>query len=82
MIGEILAEMRRGSTTARMLSRKLGVEKSALDGMLRYMVRRGLVRELHHQCQSKGCRGCPYGRTCPDRPAIGYEVREDVRLHE
>jgi predicted transcriptional regulator len=74
MIEAILAEMQHGSTTVKELSRKLKVEKSALEGMLRYMVRRGMIRELHPQCRPKGCRGCPYHGKCPDLPVSGYEL--------
>jgi len=73
MIHEILAEMRRGSTTVKELSRKLGIGKSALEGMLRYMVRKGMIRELYPQCRPKGCLGCPYHGRCPDLPIVGYE---------
>jgi predicted transcriptional regulator len=72
VIDAILAEMRHGSTTVKELSRKLGIEKSALEGMLRYMVRKGMIRELHPQCRPKGCRGCPYHGRCPDLPIVGY----------
>lgn len=74
MIDRILAEMRRGSTTVKILSRKLGVEKSALEGMLQYMARKGVIRELHPQCRLKACRGCPYHGKCPDLPIVGYEL--------
>ena len=74
MIGRILAEMRRGTTTVKKLSRKLKVEQGALEGMLGYMLRKGMIRELHPQCRPKGCRGCPYQGKCQDMPVIGYEV--------
>jgi len=73
VIDAILAEMQRGSTTVKELSRKLGIEKSALEGMLRYMARRGMIRELHPQCRARGCRGCRYHGKCPDLPIVGYE---------
>jgi len=71
---EILAEMRRGSTTVRKLSRKLKMEKTALEGMLRYMVSKGLIRELYPQCRTKGCLGCRYHGKCSDMPVVGYEI--------
>jgi hypothetical protein len=74
MIQDILAEMRHGSTTVKKLSRELKIDKSALEGMLQYMVRKGLIRELHPKCRSKGCLGCPYHGRCPDLPIVGYEV--------
>jgi predicted transcriptional regulator len=84
MIREILAEMRRGSTTVRKLSRKLKIEKTALEGMLRYMVRKGLIRELYPQCRPKGCLGCPYHGKCSDMPVVGYEIvpQADVPVSE
>lgn len=74
MIQDILAAMRHGSTTVKKLSRELKIDKSALEAMLQYMVRKGLVRELHPECRSKGCLGCPYHGRCPDLPIVGYEV--------
>ncbi|MBN2465478.1 hypothetical protein JXD38_07630 [candidate division WOR-3 bacterium] len=74
MIEAILTEMQRGSTTVKALSKKLGIEKSALEGMLRFMVRKGMIRELYPQCRPKGCRGCPYHGKCPDLPVVGYEL--------
>lgn len=73
MINAVLAEMQHGSTTVKELSRKLKIEKSALEGMLKYMVRRGMIRELYPQCRPKGCRGCRYHGKCPDLPVVGYE---------
>jgi predicted transcriptional regulator len=74
MIRQILAEVRAGTTTVHELSRKLSVEESALQGMLQFMVRKGLVRELHPGCRPKGCRGCRYQGKCQDMPVTGYEV--------
>lgn len=74
MIRQVLAEMRRGTSTVKQLSRKLKIEQSALERMLGFMVRKGLVRELHPQCGPKGCRGCPYNGKCQDMPVTGYEV--------
>lgn len=72
MIRRVLAEMKQGTTTLRELSRKLGIEPGALDGMLRYMVRRGLVRETYHQCRVNECRGCRCLGRCEERPIAGY----------
>ena len=74
MIQQVLAEMRRGTTSVRDLSRRLGMEQSALEGVLRFMLRKKLIRELHPECRPKGCRGCPYQGKCQDMPVIGYEV--------
>jgi hypothetical protein len=76
MIEAILREVKAGTTSVRALSRKLGVERSALGGMLQYMVRRGLLRELHPECQPKGCRGCPYQGKCHTMPVVGYQLTE------
>ncbi|UCG41714.1 MAG: hypothetical protein JSU73_07370 [candidate division WOR-3 bacterium] len=74
MIRRILAEIRAGTTTVQELSRKFGVEESALQGMLKFMVHKGLVRELHPECRPKGCKGCRNQRECQDWPITGYEV--------
>ena len=72
-----LAEMRHGTTTVRDLSRKLGMEQSALDGVLRFMLRKKLIRRLHPECRPKGCRGCHYQGKCQDLPVSGYELVEE-----
>ena len=76
MIRQILAEINRGTTAVRELSRRLGVEESALQRMLLYMLRKGLIRELHPQCQPKGCRGCRYKGKCDQTPVVGYTPTE------
>ncbi len=76
MIRDILTEIRGGSTTVRELSRKLDVEESALQGMLEFMVRKGLIRELHPECLPKGCRGCPYQGKCDQNQVVGYTLAE------
>lgn len=72
MIRRILAELSRGSTTAAELARKLEVEQSALEEMLRFMARKGLIREVHPECRPAGCAGCPYAGRCAASPATGY----------
>ncbi len=74
MIQQVMAEMRRGTSTVKQLSRKLKIEQSALERMLRFMTHKGMIRELHPECRPKGCRGCPYQGKCQDMPVIGYEV--------
>ena len=74
MIREILTEMRQGTTTVKKLSRKLKIEKSALGQILQFMLRKGMIRELHPKCRPKGCLGCPYQGKCQDMPVIGYKV--------
>ncbi len=73
MIRRVLAEMEHGTATVKELSRKLGIEPGVLEGMLGYMVRKGLVRAVYPQCRTKGCRGCRYSGRCEERPVIGYE---------
>ncbi|MCU0490151.1 MAG: FeoC-like transcriptional regulator [Chloroflexaceae bacterium] len=40
------------------LSRQLGVERSALDGMIAYWVRKGRLRELNGTACTSGCGSC------------------------
>lgn len=74
MIRRILAELRRGPTTVGELSRKLGVEQGALEEMLRFMARKGLIRELHAECVPVGCAGCSRAGRCAASPVTGYEL--------
>ena len=48
MLSRILQEFERaeGPLDLNELSRRLGVERSALDGMLEYLVRKGKLREV------------------------------------
>lgn len=74
MIGRIAAAMAEGSKTVAELSRQLDVEPSALEQMLRFMIRKGMVRELHAECRAGGCRGCRHHGRCDDLPVTGYEL--------
>ena len=74
MIRRILAGLRRGPTTVGELSRKLGIEQGALEQMLRFMARKGLIRELHAECVPAGCAGCPCAGRCAASPVPGYEL--------
>jgi predicted transcriptional regulator len=76
VISRVIAEMGRGPTTVKTLSRKLKVEPGALEAMLAYLVRKGLVRELRPECRPKGCRGCPYNGKCQEMPVVGYQLVE------
>jgi|GEM_PF-1194174 len=78
MIRRILAELRRGPTTVGELSRKLGVEQGALEEMLRFMTRKGLIRELHPESGATGCAGCSSAGRCEATPVTGYELVPDV----
>jgi len=47
------------------LSRKLEVERSALQGMIEYWVRKGRLREDFLACASTGCgASCPGAQSC------------------
>jgi len=74
MIRRILAGLRRGPTTVGELSRKLGIEQGALEQMLRFMARKGLIRELHAECVPAGCAGCPCAGRCAASPVTGDEL--------
>ena len=49
-------ENARGDITLAELARKLGVERSALDGMIQLLVRKGRLREMSGA--DDGCAGC------------------------
>jgi hypothetical protein len=74
MIRQILDELKRGPTTIGELARKLEVEQGALEEMLRFMARKGLIRELHPECVPTGCAGCPHAGRCMASPIAGYEL--------
>jgi len=72
-----------GLLDLRQLSRELGVEESALRGMLDYLVRKEYLREEH--CVSgQSCKGCYRGCVSPGSPhlpdergkPIGYTLTE------
>ncbi len=44
------------------LSVMLKTDKSAIEGMLKYLVRRGYIKRLHLECNScsLNCKTCPY----------------------
>jgi hypothetical protein len=66
MLSQILDEYRKsgGAISLDRLSRKLGVERSALEGMLETLVRQGKLREAGASadpcgsCSSGGCHSC------------------------
>lgn len=74
MIQRVLAKMKRGTTSVRELSRRLGMEEGAVRQLLLFMVRKRMIRELHSECQPKGCRGCPAHGMCDSLPVTGYEL--------
>lgn len=64
------------SLTLSGLSRELGMEPSALDGMLQLLVRKGRLREVHagEECAACALRpACGDGRS-DDAMGISYEV--------
>ncbi len=70
MLSQLLNEYRKsgGLISLDALSRKLGVDKSALEGMLETLVRQGKLREAGKSvepcgsCSSGGCHGCGAGK--------------------
>jgi DNA-binding Lrp family transcriptional regulator len=62
MLTLILKELREsgGAVSLNELSRRLGVERSALDGMLETLVRQGKLQEICAAGSSRGCHcsGC------------------------
>jgi len=58
-------ESARGPVDASALSRKLGVEQSALEGMLQFWVRKGRLRERPICVTLPTCAGGACGATCP-----------------
>ena len=79
MIRDIVEVIRGGTTTLRELSQELHVDESALKKMLEYMLRKGIIRELHPECRPKGCRGCSHHGRCDSLPVTGYELSEKTQ---
>lgn len=75
MLREILEEIRTTNSTINMneMSRKLGLERSALEGMLSQLVRMGRLKDQQQTreenmaaCATPSCAGsCPGSKTCP-----------------
>ena len=47
------------------LSRKLGVERSALEGMMAFWVRKGRLRDVYVSAVTVGCADDDCGASCP-----------------
>ena len=64
MLSEIMKKFEKseGPVDLAMLSRELGVEKSALEGMLKTLVRQGKLREVSPG--SEACTGCSRRSGC------------------
>ena len=59
------------------LRRELGIDESALEGMLETLVARGRVRTIH--VRDEGCAGCPVRGGCfimADGAAVSYELTD------
>jgi hypothetical protein len=76
MLREVFHELEsaQGPVNLNELSRKLGLERSALEGMIQFWVRKGRLKddELEQEqifagCDSGSCRGgsCPGPQGCP-----------------
>lgn len=75
MLHRVLQEIEaaQGAVNLGELSRKLGVERSALDGMIGYWVRKGRLRDESqpveiplNNCTSGSCgHACPGPQSCP-----------------
>lgn len=75
MLRQVLAELEAASGPVNIneLSRKLGIERSALEGMIQFWVRKGRLKsgaqaaaEMAEQCTSGGCgMACSGPADCP-----------------
>ena len=72
-------ENARGNLTLAEMARQLGIERSALDGMIQLLVRKGRLREVREQ--SEACPTCNLRLACgagrsTGPPGICYELVE------
>ena len=77
MLGKILKEFREsgGAVNLNELSRRLGVDRSALDGMLETLVRQGKLREVCAVAEDcPGGRGCHCGKNAGTALGKSYEL--------
>jgi len=75
MLKQLLEEMKNAESGVNLndLAAKLGVERSALDGMIAYLVQTGKLKDDDQRseaeeaamCSSGGCAGCPGVKGCP-----------------
>jgi hypothetical protein len=75
MLSQVLREIKKSGTTVRLdeLSRRLGIESSALEGMLDYCVRKGILQDSVGDAVDGGCNcgsgscgsGCEGYEGCP-----------------
>jgi hypothetical protein len=75
MLSQILQELENAKKPVDLndLSRRLGVQRSALDGMIEFLVRKGRLREVE-ECQPTACESCPLRSTC--EPMLGIHLWE------
>ncbi|KPK47489.1 MAG: hypothetical protein AMJ77_02955 [Dehalococcoidia bacterium SM23_28_2] len=67
MLSRIIEELEkaRGPLNLDELSRRLGVQRSALDGMIETLVRKGRLREVELGEAPPMCAGCAERSGCP-----------------
>lgn len=91
MISQVIREIKKSGGTISLdeLNRRLGIERSALEGMLEYCVRRGILRsdnaengefgcgETHGGCGSScaGYQGCPFVVNMPKMYELGIDEK-------
>lgn len=94
MLTRILQEFDRETSPISLndISQKLGIDRSALEGMIAYLVQKGKLRDdsqvqqaAVRSCQTGGCASCAGAQHCPfavemprtfSRPAAGGEGRD------
>lgn len=66
MLSQILHELEssNGPIDLNDLSRRLGVQRSALDGMIQFLVRKGRLREVDMGETAPVCTSCGQRNTC------------------
>jgi hypothetical protein len=83
MLSQILQELEnaKGPVDLSDLSRRLGVQRSALDGMIQFLVRKGRLRELDMGETPPACTSCGHRNACT-LVGIGkaYELAEPKGL--
>ena len=93
MLNQVLQEIERSQSTINLndLSRKLGMERSALDGIIHFWVRKGRLRDddadlalaIKPACSSSSCRdscvgmaACPFVAKMPKTYSIPAQKRD------
>ena len=79
MLTRILKEFREseGNINLNELGWRLGIERSALDGMLATLVRQGKIKEVGNE--KAACAGCAQNTTCPYAGGVSGKI---FRLNE